>query len=194
MEQLGVDALDPAGALVDERLVETNLDAGFQDVGGRDPRLRDGPGAQELAQVAGVELVGFGPLLRAPQRGRVGGLGQVGLDPGGLKFLDHEPPPGAALDCERGRLTVELLKPLTELDSRRRADLAAVNLAGLGLHVVERDLLSVHVEPTYDRHSGPPRAPVLLAHRSLLRLTPRGPPPTCHLRAGRQRVTLLPAS
>ena len=119
----------------------------------------------------------FGPR----NAGRVGGLGQVGLDPGGLKFLDHEPPPGAALDCERGRLTVELLKPPAELDSRRRTDLAAVNLAGLGLHMVERDLLSVHVKPTYDRHSGPPRAPVLLAHRSLLRLTPRGPPLTCHL-------------
>jgi hypothetical protein len=34
----------------------------------------------------------------------------VGLDPGRLKFLDDEPPPGTALDCERGRLTVELLE------------------------------------------------------------------------------------
>ena len=101
--------------------------------------------------MAGVELVGFGSLLRAAQRGRVGGLGQVGLDPGGLKFLDHEPPPGAPLDGERGRLTVELRKPPAELDSRRRTGLAAVNLPGLGLHMVERDLLSVHVEPTYDQ-------------------------------------------
>jgi hypothetical protein len=45
-----------------------------------------------------------------------------------------------------------------------RLDLAAVYLAGLQLHVVESDLLPMHVETAYNVHSGPPQAPTLTRH------------------------------
>ncbi|HZC99130.1 MAG TPA: hypothetical protein VFA46_02730, partial [Actinomycetes bacterium] len=50
---------------------------------------------------------------------------------------------------------------------------------GVGIDVVEGDLLPVHIQPAYDAHQGPPHAPVAAA-LIVLQLC-WGGPPTCHL-------------
>jgi hypothetical protein len=49
MEEHGVDALQPLGALVDERLAQPHQGAQFEDVRGRDPRLGQPPFEQQVA-------------------------------------------------------------------------------------------------------------------------------------------------
>jgi len=58
----GVDALQPLGALINQRLSQPHLRAQIKDVPGRDPRLRQALLHQQLAQQSRVELVS----LRAP--------------------------------------------------------------------------------------------------------------------------------
>jgi hypothetical protein len=72
----------------------------------RDPRLRQPPASQQLAQMPGVGAVGLGPPLRAAGGRGVGRLGQMRLDPGTLQLLHHEPPAGAGLDRERRRRSI----------------------------------------------------------------------------------------
>ena len=60
-----------------------------------------------------------------------------------------------------GELLTEVLQPGAEALPVRGADLAAMYLSAVHLYVVEGDLLTVHVETTYNVHVGPPQAPLL---------------------------------
>jgi hypothetical protein len=100
VEQDRVDALVPAGALADQGPAQPDLGTRVGDVRRWHPRLGQGAGAQELAQVAGVGAVGLGPPLGAAQRPGVGRLGQVGAAPGTLQFLGDEPPAGVASNAK----------------------------------------------------------------------------------------------
>ena len=68
--ELGVDALGPLRALVHQRLVEANPLPPLQHRLGRDPRLGQVAGVEQLPQEPGVAAVGLGMAL-APS-GRLG--------------------------------------------------------------------------------------------------------------------------
>jgi hypothetical protein len=65
MEQHGVDALLPGGALVDQPLAQPHGGAQVQDPGGWDPRAGQPALLQQLAQQPRVGAVGLGPPLGA---------------------------------------------------------------------------------------------------------------------------------
>jgi hypothetical protein len=125
----------------------------LQDAAGRDPALRQPALGQQLPEVPAVGLVGLGmPLAAAGERG-VGRLGQMHRDPGRGQLLRDVPPPSAPLDRERGiPAAVEPRQPGPQVHPVRRGDLAAAHLTGLGVEIVERDLLPVNIQPAYDGH------------------------------------------
>ena len=103
----------------------------------------------------GVGLIGLGAALGpAPPRG-LGRLGQQRGDPRPLQLLDHESPPRAALHRERHILTAgEPLQPVPQRLPASRGDPALPHLPGHGVQIVEGDLSTVDVEPSYDGHVG----------------------------------------
>ena len=76
VEQLGVDALQKGGALIDQVLAHPHEEAQILDVCGRDPRLRQPSLMEQIPQVPGIQPVGLGSLLLAPHGPRVGRFGQ----------------------------------------------------------------------------------------------------------------------
>jgi len=103
--------------------------------------------------VPAVGLVGLGvPLAAAGERG-VGWLGQMRRDADRGQLLGDIPPPGASLDRERDVIAAgEPGQPGPQVLPVGRGDLAALHLPGAGVEVVERDLLSVDIQPAYDGH------------------------------------------
>jgi len=69
--------------------------------------------------------------------------------------LAHEQPARARLDRDMDLPTREAPGPPAD-GIGCRSDAATVDLARLAVKRVEGDLRSVHVEPGYDRHWGPP--------------------------------------
>jgi len=118
---------------------------------------------QQLAQLTRVGAVGLGALLVAAPRGGVGRLGQVDLGADRAQLLDDEPPPGRRLQRR--------LEPLANEPRQEPADLLAIgrrnarpaDLAGLDIEPLGGDLRPVLIESHYDRHTGPPQAPPLVA-------------------------------
>jgi hypothetical protein len=101
----------------------------------------------------GVGLAGFGVPLAPAQRGGVGRLAQMRLQAGGRQLLREIPPPGAPLDCERDLVIAgEPGQPGPHMLPVGRGDLAALDLPGRGVEIVEGDLLPVDIQPAYDRH------------------------------------------
>src|SRR6266511_1297974 len=77
------------------------------------------------------------------------------LDAGGAHLLGHVPPPGTRLQGERHRrVPVEAGQPPGQMLPIRRRDPAPLQPPRLHLDVVERQLLPVNVQTTYDRHQG----------------------------------------
>jgi hypothetical protein len=92
------------------------------------------------------------PLAAAGERG-ISRLGQVHRDPGRGQLLRDVPPPGTSLDRERGVIAAgEPGQPGPQVLPVGRGDLAAAHLPGLGVEVVEGDLLPVNIQPAYDGH------------------------------------------
>jgi hypothetical protein len=142
----------------------------LQDAAGRDPALRQPALGQQQPQVPAVGLIGLGvPLAAAGERG-IGRLGQMRRDAGRGQLLSDIPPPGAPLDREPDVLAaVEPRQPGPQVLPVRRGDLPALHLPGLGIEVVEGDLLPVNIQPTYD------------GHRDLLKLRRAHARPPCEL-------------
>lgn len=92
------------------------------------------------------------PSLGAAQCLRISGLGQVGPHARPRKLVGDELPPRGRLHGEGTVTPLEAAQPLAHLLDRRRSDLAAAHLTGLGVEVVEGDLLTMNVEPAYDCH------------------------------------------
>src|SRR5215210_695201 len=118
--------------------------------------------------MAGVYAIGLGTLLATLQGPGLRWLGKMRLDTSSPKLLDHVAPTSGCLygdsDLLIGELLTELIEPLSEALASGRADLATMYFAGLHLHVVEGDLLPVHVETAYNIHVGPPQAAVFTRH------------------------------
>ena len=69
------------------------------------------------------------------------------------QLLDHIAPPGAPLHRHlRVPLRAVHAQPAPQRLAGRRTDLTAAHQPGIGVHVIERDLLPMHVKPAYDRH------------------------------------------
>jgi hypothetical protein len=153
MEQRGPDALHPSPALVGQRLVQPDPGPDLEDVVRGDPGLGQPTHRQQLPQKPGVGPVGLGPLLTAALSGRVGRLGQMGPGPDPMQFLDDEAPSRAAFQGE-GHVgsPLEALEPRPHLLAVGGGDLAPTHLSCAGVHVVERDLPAMNVEPSYDSH------------------------------------------
>jgi len=88
------------------------------------------------------------------------------LQAGGRQLLREIPPPGASLECERDLAPAgEPGQPGPHVLPVGRGDLAALDLPGGGVEIVEGDLLPVDIQPAYDRHRdlltlpGAPQAP-----------------------------------
>jgi hypothetical protein len=76
---------------------QPNASAQLEQVLWRDPRLRQPPDQQQLAQMPRVRAVGLGALL-SPAAGRgLRRLGEMDLRSYRLKLLRDEPPPGRRL-------------------------------------------------------------------------------------------------
>jgi NAD(P)-dependent dehydrogenase (short-subunit alcohol dehydrogenase family) len=126
--------------------------------------------ARRLATGGAVGLVGLGVPLAAAGKGGIGRLGQMRRDAGRGQFLRDIPPPGAPLDRERDVLAAgEPRQSGPQMRPVRRGDLAALHLPGLGVEVVEGDLLPVDIQPAYD------------GHRDLLKLRRAHARPPCEL-------------
>jgi hypothetical protein len=142
-------------------------------VTGRDPALRQPAVGQQLPQVPGIGLVGLGmPLPAAGSRG-VSRLADMRGASGRGQFLGDMPPPGAPLQGERDVVTAgEPCQPGPQVRAVSRGDLAAPDLPGHGVEIVERQLLPVDIQPAYDRHRDLlklPRAPESARTRICLR-------------------------
>jgi hypothetical protein len=152
-----VHPLQPAGALIEQVLVEPDQGAGLQHRGRWDPRLRDPPLHEQITQQLGVAAIGLGaPFRAAPGRG-LGRFGDVRGDPRPRQLLHDIAPPGAALQRERHlRTPGEALQPPTQVFPIRRGDPAAHHLPGVQIDVVECQLRPVNVDTTHDRHDDLP--------------------------------------
>jgi len=153
VEQHRVDALHPGGVLAAQIMVGLQQRPAFQDVPGRDPALRQPALGQQHPQMPRVGLAGLGVPLAAARGSGAGRLGQVRRGAGRGQLLADIPPPGAPLDCERDVLPAgEPGQPGPQVRPVSRGDLAAPHLPGLGVEVVEGDLLPMNIQPAYDGH------------------------------------------
>jgi len=122
-------------------------------VGGADPRFRDAPVDQELAQVPCVGLVGLGSPLAPSQAGRVRRLRDVSVDTRPLELFDDVAPARTALHGERHVVVArEALEPQSKLLTVSGQDPPRRHLTRFPIEVVERDLRPVNVERSYDGH------------------------------------------
>ncbi len=82
----------------------------------------------------------------------LGRFGQMRPDPCRHQLLDDVPPPGAALDRKLDGDPGKLGQPGPQPLPVGGEDPPPADLAGLGVDVVESDLLPVHVQAAYDCH------------------------------------------
>jgi hypothetical protein len=148
-----MDPLGPGGVLLPQVLIQLQQRAHLSDLLRRDPGQRHLAVGDEGPYVTGVGLVGLGPLLRAAQVRCLGWLGQQRGDPGALQFLDDEQPSRAAFHRERHIPAAgEPLQPRPQRGTARRIDPAPPHLPGASIQIVEGDLSTVDVKPSYDGH------------------------------------------
>jgi hypothetical protein len=177
VEEHRVDPLAPRSALHTQIVIGLQQRPTLEHLPRRDPALRQPSLAQQLAQMTRVAAVGLRVSLAAPQRRRIRRLGHMRHHPRTGQLLGDIPPAGAALHRELhlGSSGEPPREPLSQMLPVRRSDLAALQLTGDGVHIVERQLLSMDIQSSYD------------GHRDLLKL-PKGHAPA---RPMRERLTQL---
>ncbi|MGP0081528.1 hypothetical protein, partial [Mycobacterium sp.] len=107
---------------------------------------------QQGAQQPRIRAVGLGALLGPAQRRHLGRITQMHPHPGGGQLLADIAPPGATLHRELA-VTVWTVfsQPVSQRLARRRTNLPPMHQP-LVIDIVERNLLSVHVQAAYHRH------------------------------------------
>ena len=117
---------------------------------GREPRLRQPPFAEQLAQPLGVRAIGLGAALAAAQRAGLHRLGQVRHRPGPLQAPADKQPARARLNRDMDLPARETIHPLLN-GSLGGLELTAPHLTGHGVQRVKRDLPTMHIKPGDDR-------------------------------------------
>ena len=113
---------------------------GIHDSGNR-------PSNSKRAQQPRIGAVGLGALLRPRNAAISAGSPRCTPTPAAGQLLADIPPPGAALQRElRVPVRAVLGQPAPQRLPRRRTDLTPAHQPVV-IHVIERDLLSVHVKP-----------------------------------------------
>jgi hypothetical protein len=151
-----VRPLQPAAALVDERLAQPDPRPCFRHMRRGNPGLRHTRRLHKLAQVPRIDAVGLRPPLAPAQRGRVGRLGQMDDRPHPLELFDHEAPARARLDRKHRLATVEPAQPQPQMLAIGGRDATAADLAAFGVQIIERDLPTMKIQTTDDGHEQPP--------------------------------------
>jgi hypothetical protein len=160
VEQHRTDALQVRRVVTAQVGVARQQRPALQHMLRRDVALRDPARLLRLAHQLGIRLVGFRMAAPPPQRRRVGRLGQHRPRAGPDQFVDHVPPAGTRLDNELHVVNAgEAGQPRPQMRPVRRSDLPPQHLTRDRVHIVERQLLPVHVQRAYDPPSGPPQAP-----------------------------------
>jgi len=154
-----LDPLLPLRALFGEGVAQPHPRAEIEDVGGRDPRLRQPADHQQLAQVPGVGAVALGALLGSPPGRGLRRLGEMHTGAHPPQLLDHEPPARRRLQRRLKLLVAEAAKEPTHVRAMRRRDPRPRDLAGRRVDPLGGDLRSMLIKSHYDRHQGPPQAP-----------------------------------
>ena len=130
----GMDPLRPGGVLLGQVPVQLQQRPQLHGLLRRDPRQRHLALGDQGPQMAGIGLIGLGPLLRAALVRGLGRLGEQRGDPRPLQLLHHEQPPRAALHRERHILAAgEPAQPRPQLLAARRVDPAPPHLPGHGV-------------------------------------------------------------
>ena len=157
--ELGVDALHPLRALIDDRLVDANSFPPLEHQLGRDPRLGKIAVLQQHPQQVRVAAIRLGARLAAAGRLRVRRLRQMRLEARRRQLLDHIPPTGATLDRHRHRALAGAGANVVIQPAAEPLPIRLPNPAPPHLPIdrrVERDLTSMQIEAAYHRHPGPP--------------------------------------
>src|SRR6266545_5541321 len=152
MVELSVDALHPLPTLVDEGLTQAGERSGLQDVGRRDPALRE-PGLQkQRGHVLAVSPVGLGSTLRTSPSADLGWVTQMGRAARPLELLDDEAPAGRCLQGEVCIGSVEAGQPRSQGLAGPGDDAASMDLSRREVLPVVGDLTAVKIECPYDSH------------------------------------------
>ena len=141
-----LDPLLPLAALLREGVAQPDAGAEIEDVIGRDPRLREPAGHQQLPQMPGVRPVALGALLAPPQRRGLRRLGQVHPRPDRVKLLDDEPPARRRFQRHLELLASEAAQELADTGAVSGGHPRPRNLAGRGVDPVGGDLRSMLVK------------------------------------------------
>ena len=157
LKQLRLHALQPGGALIDQRLAQTHQRAQLKDLRWRDRRLLAAEQQPQLQIAVGV--VGLRAPLAAPPGRRLRPIGQMRPIAGALDLLNNEAPAGRARERELDFMTGELRQPRTHINPRCRGDPTAPHLTRLTVQQLVRDLASMHTQTRLRSPSRPPRAP-----------------------------------
>src|SRR5581483_7188489 len=106
-----LDPLLPLTTLMRERVPQPYPRSQIEDVLRRDPRLRQPPTRQQLADMPRISTVGLRAPLVPTHRSRLSRLRQMHSGANTLELVSHEPPAGRGLQRDLELLPTE---PLTE--------------------------------------------------------------------------------
>jgi hypothetical protein len=154
VEQHRVDALGPGGVLDPKVAVQLQRRPALQHMARRDPALGQPPVGKQLPQVPRVGPVCLRVPLPTAQRGGVGRLADMRDRPGRREFLGHIPTAGTPLQRELDVVAAgePPRQPAGQMRPVGRGDLTTLQLAGIGVDIVEGDLLPMDVRSSYDGH------------------------------------------
>ena len=141
-----LDPLLPFAALLRQGVAQPDAGAEIEDVIGRDPRLREPAGHQQLPQMPGVRTVALRALLAPPQGRGLRRLGQVHPRADRVKLLDDEPPARRGLQRHLELLASEAANELVNTSPVSGRHPRARDLAGGRIDPVGGDLRSMLVK------------------------------------------------
>ena len=130
-----LNPLLPLATLSGQGVTQPHTRAQIQQVRRRDPRLRQPPDHQQLAQMPRVGAVGLGTLLVAAPRARLRRLGQMRPGTDRVQLLDHKPPARRRLQRHLELPAAETAQKLPDaLAVRRRTRARPISPVAVSIH------------------------------------------------------------
>jgi hypothetical protein len=142
----GLDALLPLAALRREGVAQPHPRAQIENVFGRDPRLRQPAGHQQLAKMPGVRTIALRTPFRAAPCCRLGRLGEMHPGVDRAQLLDSEPPACRGLQRHLELLAAKAVKEPSDSRAVGWPDPRARDLAGRRVDPLRGYLRSVLIE------------------------------------------------